>query len=121
MAAGNVHAPIKTEGLTAIFSGCEPDVDYNTGEVRIDRATGQQIWRVHLMVVLPGEVRPQVWSVKVLGEPKGIQAGEAVRIADDCVASEWEIDGRHGIGFRASSVTSMNGAARSGPAKAEAA
>jgi len=121
MPAGNVHAPIRTEGLTAIFSGCEPDVDYNTGEVRIDRATGQQIWRVHLMVVLPGEVRPQVWSVKVLGEPKGIQPGEAVRISDDLVASEWEIDGRHGIGFKASSVAPLNGAGRNTAAKAEAA
>lgn len=119
MPAGNVHAPVRTEGLTAIFSGCEPVADFATGEVRIDRATGQPLYRVHLTVILPGEVRPQVWSVSVVGEPKGIQPGQVVGI-DDLVATEWEIEGRHGIAFKASAIYPAN-ASRSGVAKAQAA
>jgi hypothetical protein len=119
MAAGNVHAPVRTEDLTAIFSGCEPLVDYGTGEVRTDRVSGQPFCRVHLMVVLPGEVRPQVWSVTAPGEPKGLQPGQVVGIAD-LVCSEWEIDGRHGIAFRASAVFAANGASRNAAGKAEA-
>jgi hypothetical protein len=121
MPAGNVHAPIKTEGLTAIFSGGEPLADFGTGEMRIDRATGQPLYRVYLTVVLPGEVRPQVWSVTVVGEPKGILPGQAVGFSGDLVATEWEMDGRHGIAFRASGIHPANGATRSVASKAEAA
>ena len=121
-ASGKVHAPIRTEGLTAIFSGCEPKVDYQTGEVRIDRESGLPLYFVYLMVVLPGEVRPQVWRVTVVGEPKGIQPGQAVGISDDMVASEWEMEGgTHGISFRASSIFPLNASGRNGSAKAEAA
>lgn len=124
MPASNVHAPVRTEGLRAIYCGCEPSVDYDTGAVRTDRATGQPIYRVHLMVMLPGEVKPQVWTVNVVGEPKGLDAGEPVGIGDDLVVSEWENGPRHGITFRASAVfpaRSANGAGRSGAVRAEAA
>jgi hypothetical protein len=80
--------------------------------VRTDRASGQPNYRVHVTVVLPGEVRAQVWSVTVPGEPKGLQAGQIVAIAD-LVATEWEIEGRHGIGFRAASIAPLNGSLRS--------
>jgi hypothetical protein len=74
-----------------------------------------------LTVVLPGEVRPQVWAVTVAGEPKGIPAGQAVGFSGDLVATEWEMDGRHGIAFRASGIHPANGATRSAVSKAEAA
>jgi hypothetical protein len=34
---GNVHAPIRTQGVQAIFSGGEPLVDYAAGGLRSDR------------------------------------------------------------------------------------
>jgi hypothetical protein len=107
-----VHVPVRTEGLTAIASGYEPVVDYGTGEVRTDRVSGQPNYRVHLTVVLPGEVRPQVWSVTVPGEPKSLLVGQVVTITD-LVATEWEIEGRHGIGFRAASIAPVSGSQRS--------
>jgi hypothetical protein len=119
MPGGNVHAPIRTEGLTAIFSGCEPLADYGTAEMRVDRATGQPLFRVHVTVILPGEVRPQVWSVTVIGEPTGLVPGQAVGFSD-LVATEWEIEGRHGIAFKASAIFPANASGRSS-AKAEAA
>ena len=120
MPTAKVHAPIKTEGLTLIYSGCEPQADYTTGEVRIDRASGLPLFRAHVMALLPGEVRPQVWAVTVVGEPKGIQQGQAVGV-DDLMASEWEIEDRHGIGFKASAIYPANATARSRAEKAEAA
>jgi hypothetical protein len=100
-----IHIPVKTDGLTAITSGYEPVIrDHKTGELAVDPKTGQTHYRVHVTVVLPGEVRPQVWSIRVLGEPKGLQAGQAVTMSG-LIASEWEMEDRHGIGFRAESVT----------------
>jgi hypothetical protein len=113
----NVHVPVKTDGLTAITSGYEPVVrDRSTGEVATDRETGKTMYRVHLTVVLPGEVPPQVWSVRVIGEPKGLVAGQVVTMSG-LVASEWEMEGRHGIGFRADSVVAT-GAGAAKPAAA---
>jgi hypothetical protein len=55
----------------------------------------------------------------VIGEPTGLVPGQAVGFSD-LVATEWEIDGRHGIAFKASAIFPANVSGRSS-AKAEAA
>jgi hypothetical protein len=69
---------------------------------RADKATGALLWGFDL-VVLGGEDGAEVWPVRVLGEPKGIRTGVPLRVGG-LVAAPWEIDGRHGISFRARSI-----------------
>lgn len=66
---------------------------------RADKATGELLWGLDL-VVLGGEDGAEVWPVRVVGEPKGIKTGLALRVSG-LVAAPWEIEGRHGISFRA--------------------
>jgi hypothetical protein len=66
---------------------------------RVDKATGELLFGLDL-VVLGGEDGAEVWPVRVVGEPKGIRTGVALRVAG-LVAAPWEIEGRHGISFRA--------------------
>ena len=101
-----MRLPIRTEGLMFIAGGApEPVVrDRSTGEVAIDRDTNKTMFTVHLTVFIPGDVRPQVWAVKVAGEPKGISQGSPVQLAN-LVAIDWENNGRHGISFRAEAIT----------------
>jgi hypothetical protein len=60
------------------------------------------LWRLDV-VALGGEDGAEVWSVRVVGEPKGIRIGQALRVVG-LSASPWEMEGRHGISFRAHSV-----------------
>jgi hypothetical protein len=76
---------------------------------RADKATGELLWGLDL-VVLGGEDGAEVWPVRVVGEPKGIKTGAALRVAG-LVAAPWEIEGRHGISFRARVVEASGAAA----------
>lgn len=108
----NLKIPVRTEGLTMLSTGHEPVVrNVQTAELATDRATGQTVYRVYVTVILPGEVRPQMWAIKVAGEPKGLEPGMAVS-AKGLVATEYEIEGRRGIGFRADAVVPADASAR---------
>jgi hypothetical protein len=69
---------------------------------RADKATGEVLWRLDV-VALGGEDGAEVWPVRVVGEPKGIRIGQALRVVG-LSASPWEMEGRHGISFRAHAV-----------------
>jgi hypothetical protein len=81
---------------------------------RADKATGEVLWRVDV-VALGGEDGAEVWPVRVVGEPRGIRVGQALRVVG-LSASPWEMEGRHGVSFRAHSVEA--GAVSSKPAAA---
>lgn len=98
--------PVNTNELTLIAGGpAEPIIkDRTTGELARDRETGKTMFRLHLMVLVPGDARPQVWPVKVAGEPPAIKQGQAVQVTG-LVAADWENAGRHGTTFQADTVT----------------
>lgn len=99
-----MRLPINTDGLTIIAAGYEAALkDRNTGEIATDRETGQPLYNVYLTVFTSGDVRPQIWQVKVAGEPKGLAQGQFVRVSG-LIASDWERDGRHGISLRAGAI-----------------
>ncbi|MFF3410461.1 hypothetical protein ACFYW8_30510 [Streptomyces sp. NPDC002742] len=85
----------------------EPRVNQETGEVRKDR-DGNTIYVVGISVRQRDNRRADVIEVAVPNEPRGIEEGTRVHVAD-LVAVAWEIEGRKGTSFRASSVT-PNGA-----------
>lgn len=89
--------------LIAGDSGSQVVKDRKTGELAIDQATGQVMWAVNLSVIQPPDA-PQVWRVKVVGEPKGLVPGQFVKVAG-LFLSDWDMDGKHGISFRAESVS----------------
>jgi len=71
-------------------------------------------------VVLGGEDGAEVWPVRVVGEPKGITTGQPLRV-EGLSAMTWEIDGRHGISFRARVVEPAGPAPAKGKPAAAAA
>jgi len=116
--------PIKTEGAgapTFIAGGVEVVLkDRRTGEVKIDEASGETMHSVHVLVFIPDQPKPDVWTVRVIGEPKGVSQGQPVKIVD-LVASDWEFQSeqglRHGISLRAAKVEALTVSA---PSKAAA-
>jgi hypothetical protein len=58
------------------------------------------------VVALGGEDGAEVWPVRVVGAPKGIRIGQALRVVG-LSASPWEMESRHGISFRAHSVEAV--------------
>jgi hypothetical protein len=76
---------------------------------RADKATGELLWGLDL-VVLGGEDGAEVWPVRVVGEPKGIKIGVPLRVTG-LVAAPWEIEGRHGISFRAKLIEAARSSA----------
>lgn len=105
-----MRLPIKTDGLQLIAGKVEPVIDFDTKKHKAD-ANGEPMYSVDLVAF--GDEGPQIWPVKVAGEPKGISEGTAVSVSG-LVAVPWEMDARHGISFRASAIS----AARQPQAKA---
>jgi hypothetical protein len=108
-----MRLPIDLSNLSFI-AGSDPagvlDMDRRP---RADKATGELLWGLDL-VVLGGEDGAEVWPVRMVGEPKGIRTGQALRV-EGLIAAPWEIEGRHGISFRARVIEAA------GPASAKSA
>ena len=84
------------------------------GRQRADKATGELLWGLDL-VALGGKDGAEVWNVRMAGEPKGIATGQPVKV-QGLTAMTWEIDGRHGISFRARLIESAGGSSKSAAA-----
>jgi hypothetical protein len=106
--------PVDMNRLTGALCVSAPEVkaDPETGAIRTDRATGQPVYLVGVSVKLSGERKAYVLDVAVPGEPVGVTEGAPVRLFD-LVAVPWEVDGRSGISYRASAVTTATGTATS--------
>ncbi|ETW25562.1 hypothetical protein [Mycobacterium gastri] len=90
---------------TAVTFTCtrapEQRVNFDTGQPRMDKATGLPLWSVQVMAL--DESGGDVISVTVAGEPK-VSAGRAVTVTG-LVALPWSQDGRSGIAYRADAIT----------------
>jgi hypothetical protein len=70
------------------------------------------VWVTNLVIFTPGEATPEVVKVKLLGdEPKAISQGLPVTVVG-LVVSDWEIDGKHGLSFRADSIAPLTSAGK---------
>jgi hypothetical protein len=79
----------------------EQRVNFDTGQTRVDKATGLPLWLAQVMAL--DESGGDVISVTVAGEPKA-SAGRAVTVTN-LVALPWSQDGRSGIAYRADAIT----------------
>ena len=109
--------PIDTSHTMIVAGTVEPVIDFDTKRQRADQ-NGEPLWSVELVSFC--EDGTQVWSTRVVGEPPGLRAGQPVRVRG-LVAHTWEMEGRHGISFRAGSLEPASApAAKSSPASAAA-
>ena len=101
--------PVDISRLTGFMCASAPEVrvDPTTGEVRTDRASGQSLYLVGVVVKLAGTRLAYVLDVQVAGEPVGVVEGQPVRVFD-LEARPWEVDGRSGMSYRASAITAEN-------------
>jgi len=90
---------IDTSGLSFIAGSDPVGVTDMDGRPRPDKATGELLWQLDV-VVLGGEDGAEVCNVRVVGEPKGISTGLPLKI-EGLAGMSWEMEGRHGISFRA--------------------
>jgi hypothetical protein len=98
--------PVDISRLTGFICVSAPEerVDPTTGEVRTDRETGQPTYVVGVVCKIVGSRAAYVLDVQLVGEPVGLVEGAPVKIVD-LDARPWEVDGRSGVSYRASSIT----------------
>lgn len=82
----------------------EQRVNFDTGQTRVDKATGLPLWLVQVMAL--DQSGGDVIAVTVAGEPK-VSTGRAVTVTG-LVALPWSQDGRSGIAYRADAITESN-------------
>jgi hypothetical protein len=106
--------PIDTAKFTGIICAVAPAprlANRETGQLRVDRDTGQTVYQVGLCLMAGSSA--DVVNVSVPGEPSGVQLGMPVQVRD-LVATPWENDGRHGIAFRAAEIRPLSAPAGKG-------
>ena len=106
--------PIDTAKFTGIICAVAPAprlANRETGQLRVDRDTGQTVYQVGLCLMAGSSA--DVVNVSVAGEPNGVQLGMPVQVRD-LVATPWENDGRHGIAFRAAEIRPLTAPAGKG-------
>jgi hypothetical protein len=92
----------------------EQRMNFDTGQPRIDKATGRPLWQVQVMAL--DESGGDVIAVTVAGEPT-VSPGRPVTITG-LVALPWSQDGRSGIAYRADAITQTTDTAPTKPAGA---
>jgi len=99
--------PIDTSNTMIVAGTVEPVIDFDTKRQRADQ-NGEPLWSVELVSFC--EDGTQVWSTRVVGAAPGFLPGQPVKVRG-LVAQTWEMEGRHGISFRAASVEPASGSA----------
>ncbi|MEU2722761.1 SCO3933 family regulatory protein [Streptomyces smyrnaeus] len=115
-----VALPIDTAKFTGIICAVAPApriANRETGQVRVDRDTGQTVYQVGLCLMSGRSA--DVVTVNVPGEPSGVQNGVPVQVRD-LVATPWENEGRHGVSFRATEIKPHTAPAASSPSGSSA-
>jgi hypothetical protein len=99
------NIPVDTHRLSFLFCTSLPEArtEPDTGEVRVDRHTGQPLYLVGIAVKVEGERAAYVLDVQVPGEPTGLVVGQPV-VVEGLEASPWECEGRSGAIYRATAI-----------------
>lgn len=96
-----MQLPIDTQTVQFASAGpAEPVVNFETKEPRRDQS-GAPIFNVPIFA--SGSGITESINVKVTGEPKGLAAFTPVKITN-LVALTWEMNGQHGVSFRADRI-----------------
>jgi hypothetical protein len=112
------YIPVDVARLAGLMCVVAPELktDPTSGEIKLDR-DGKRQWVIGVAVREPGSRRPTVIEVTTLTEPERIGEGSPVRLMG-LTASQWEMEGRSGISWKADEV--LLGAAPAAPVAAAA-
>ncbi|MBQ1094490.1 hypothetical protein, partial [Streptomyces sp. B93] len=106
--------PVDTARLGVLRCANVPEVKFSnseTQEVRKDR-DGNPVYTV-AVTVRPDGRRISVIEIAVSGEPKGLEAGQVVKVTG-LTAFVWSMGDRSGVSFRADTITPATGPAAHG-------
>jgi hypothetical protein len=96
-----MRLPIDTSGLSFICAGPpSPVTEYETGRAKTDE-TGKPLYQVPVLAM--GDEDHEVISVKVAGEPTGVDKGKSVQVTG-LSALPWTMGDRSGVSFKASRI-----------------
>jgi hypothetical protein len=99
----NANIPVDVTRLTGLMCVSAPERKMTLeGELRKDRE-GNQLWVTGLALRRNGTRKASVIDVQTAAEPAGVREGTLVAITELDV-SQWEIEGRHGLSWRAASI-----------------
>lgn len=95
--------PVDLSRLTGLLcvAAPEPKTDLD-GEQRKDR-DGNHLWVTGIAVRRAGTRKASVIDVQTSAQPEGVTEGSPVGVTELDV-SLWEIDGRHGLSYKAASI-----------------
>lgn len=104
-----MRLPIDTSAVRFVSAGPpEVDVDYSTKQPKVDEQ-GRTLYKVNLVAV--GAGGPDIVSVRVAGEPKGVGEFTPLRV-HKLIATTWQMDNRFGVSFRAGSIETVGSSPR---------
>ena len=99
----NSSIPIDITRLAGLMCVSAPELKTTMeGEIRKDR-DGNQLWVTGLAVRRDGTRKASVVDVQTAAEPVGVGEGTLVALTE-LEVSLWEIEGRHGLSWRAASI-----------------
>ena len=92
---------VDTSGLRFVLvGGPHPVLEFGTTEPKTDEA-GVPLYQVKVTAI--GEDAPEIFTVKVPGEPKEVVLGLMVELRE-LTAQPWTIGDKSGVAFRAAAV-----------------
>ncbi|WP_420311743.1 hypothetical protein ACOB87_28380 [Streptomyces sp. YS-B37] len=100
--------PVDMARLGVLRCAGVPEVKFSnseTQEVKKDR-DGNPVYSV-AVTVRPDGRRISVIEIAVSGEPKGLEAGQIVKVTG-LTAFMWSMGDRHGVSFRADAITPVH-------------
>ncbi len=103
--------PVDVSRLAGVMCVVAPEVktDPTSGEVKVDK-DGRRLFVVGVALREPGSRKPSVIEVTTATEPRGIGEGVPLRLMG-LTASQWEMEGRSGISWKADEVLPAAGSA----------
>jgi hypothetical protein len=103
----NSNIPVDLTRLTGLMCVSAPEHKTTMeGDPRKDRE-GNQLWVTGLAIRRNGTRKASVIDVQTAAEPVGVVEGTLVALTELDV-SLWEIEGRHGLSWRAASIYPAN-------------
>ncbi|MFF5296707.1 hypothetical protein [Paractinoplanes globisporus] len=113
----NANIPVDLTRLTGVMCVSAPERKTTLeGELRKDRE-GNQLWVTGVALRRNGTRKASVIDVQTAAEPVDVREGTLVALTELDV-SVWEIEGRHGLSWRAASIYPAGSASGFGPASA---
>ena len=97
-----MRLPVDVSGASFLAAGpARPVLVHETNEPKVDKATGQPVFTVPVIMILAEGT--EVFDIKVAGKPPEMVAGQVLAVRE-LVALPWRMGDRSGVSFHAGGV-----------------